>query len=205
MKYKHIIFDIDGTMLNTEPVLLKVLQELILDLQGKKVDISDLIFTSGIPGDIALKKLGFQDTETVNKLWNEAFLKKFHEVHLFDGIENVLKELDDKKINLGIITSKTHTEYKNDFLPFNIEHYFGTIICVDDVVEPKPSSESMIKYLQSNNISPNEALYIGDTPYDMQCAKNAGVDFGLAVWGCHSTEPIQADYYLSYPKDILSI
>lgn len=205
MRYKHIIFDIDGTMLNTEPVLLKVLQELILNLQNRKVEISDLVFTSGIPGNIALSKLGFEDPESINKLWNEAFLKRFHEVHLFEGIETLLKELHDKRVNLGIITSKTHIEYKNDFLPFRIDHFFGTVICVDDVIEPKPSSESMIKYLEQNQISPNEALYIGDTFYDMQCAKNVGVDFGLAVWGCHSNENIDADYYFNDPKDISSL
>lgn len=203
MKYKHIIFDIDGTMLNTEPVLLKVLQQIIRDLQKREVQISDLTFTSGIPGDVALKKLGFEDTESVNKLWNDLFLKSFGKVHLFVGIEDILKELYDKKVGLGIITSKTNVEYKNDFLPFGIDHYFGTIICVDDVTEPKPSPESMLKYLQSNGISPDEALYIGDTSYDMQCAKSAGVDFGLAVWGCHSAESIEADYHFKNPKEIL--
>ncbi len=48
-----------------------------------------------------------------------------------------------------------------------------------------------------------ETLFIGDTIYDMQCAQRAGVQFGLAVWGCRHTGNLRADYYFNAPADIL--
>lgn len=204
MKYQHIVFDIDGTMLDTEHVLLTILQEIVLELQNKRMDLSELAFTSGIPGDVALKQLGFDDPESVNKLWNDRFKENFHQVRIFEGIEAVLQQLTERNVTLGIITSKTHEEYRNDFLPFGLEKYFETIICVSDVQHPKPSPDSMFRYFELTGAAPEEVLYIGDTLYDMQCAKNAGADFALALWGATSRHD-GADYYLEQPQDILNI
>lgn len=204
MKYKHIIFDIDGTMLDTEQVLLKALQQIIFETQGRKVEKADLLFTSGIPGDIALKQLGFEETEEVNKAWNDRFKENFQDVRIFDGIVPLLDKLTKMGVHLGIITSKTHEEYKSDFLPFGLEKYFGTIICVDDVDRPKPSPDSMFKYFSLTGASPEETLYIGDTIYDMQCAKSAGADFGLSVWGAASRYE-GADYYFECTDEIFRL
>lgn len=204
MKYKHIVFDIDGTMLDTEHVLLDILQQIVLELQGRRVDRSELLFTSGIPGDVALKQLGFQDVKAVNDLWNDRFKENFNQVRLFDGVEAVLQELTRKGIPLGIITSKTHEEYNHDFRPFGLEKYFGTVICVSDVKHPKPSPESMLRYMELTGASAEEVLYIGDTQYDLQCAKNAGADFALALWGAASRYE-GADYYIEQPAAILNL
>lgn len=63
----------------------------------------------------------------------------------------------------------------------------------------------MLAYLNKTGVNPQEALYIGDTLYDRECAANAGVNFGLAVWGCHSIEQIHAIYYFETPKDLLNV
>ncbi|NDV68666.1 HAD family hydrolase [Dysgonomonas sp. 25] len=204
MKYKHIVFDIDGTMLDTEHVLLDVLQQVIFELQGRRVEQSELLFTSGIPGDVALRKLGFEDVAAVNDLWNERFKQHFHAVRLFDGIEAVLQKLQEASVTLGIITSKTHAEYEHDFLPFSLAKYFTTVICVSDVDHPKPSPDSMLKYMELTGANPREILYIGDTQYDMQCAKGAGADFALALWDAASRYE-GADYYLSQPEEIVAL
>lgn len=62
----------------------------------------------------------------------------------------------------------------------------------------------MFAYLKKAGISASDAIYIGDTIYDMQCARASEVAFGLAVWGCHHKEKIDADYYFDSPSDILT-
>jgi phosphoglycolate phosphatase-like HAD superfamily hydrolase len=47
-----------------------------------------------------------------------------------------------------------------------------------------------------------DAIYIGDTAYDMKCASGAGVDFALALWGCNSPDHIKAAYYFKTPEEI---
>ena len=106
---------------------------------------------------------------------------------------------------LGIVTSKTRNEYTADFAaPFALSGYFSTVICVEDAPRPKPFPEPLLAYLNVSDINAGDAVYIGDTVYDSQCAKNAGLDFGLAAWGNAAAQGIPADYIFKSPVDVLS-
>lgn len=205
MEYKHIIFDIDGTMLDSAYADLTALQKVVFELQNRKYPISDLHFALGIPGEVALKQLGVNEVLIANQLWNSYMQQLSWTMTLFDGMVELLAELKNRGVKLGIVTSKNKKEFYNDFVPFGIDIYFGIVVTVEDSVAPKPSPEPMLTYLNRAGIEPQEALYIGDTLYDRECAVNAGVDFGLAIWGCHSVEQICATHYFETPKEILNI
>ena len=105
---------------------------------------------------------------------------------------------------MGIVTSKTREEFKQDFSHFNISHYFKTIVCADDTQRHKPNAAPLLKYLEISKADCRQTLYIGDSKYDSMCAENAGIDFALAVWGSRQTS-IKADYFLKNPMDLLSL
>lgn len=197
-----IIFDVDGTLLDTEHAVLNSLQDTIVELKGEKLELPELSFALGIPGEVALKRVGGIDVEAGNNLWNNNLSTYSHTLKLFDNIEAIIKELKSKGYKLGIITSKTREEYLNDFVPFGLDRYFDTVICVDDSTHPKPHPDPILKYLEVSRTKREEVIYIGDTAYDMQCALGAGVTFGLALWGCHSLKNIRADYYFNAPEEI---
>jgi len=205
MKYNHIIFDIDGTMLDSAYADLTALQKVLLELKHENYPIEDLHFALGIPGEVALRQLKVEDVSVANRLWNKYMTKLAHTMKLFDGIKELLMELQSRGVRLGIITSKNRKELQNDFVPFGIHVFFDTIITVEDSSAPKPSPEPMLAYLNKAEVKSCEVLYIGDTLYDRDCAVNAGVDFGLAMWGCNSVEQIDATYYFKTPNEILQV
>ncbi len=198
-----VIFDVDGTLLDTEHAVLSALQDTLVELKGEKPEFPELAFAMGLPGDATLRQLGVGDVDAGNVLWNKNILKHFHTISLFDGIEDVVKDLHARGYRLGIITSKDRREFQQDFVPFGLAGYFDTVICVDDAARPKPFSDPMLKYLERSGTKKEEAVYIGDTVNDMLCAADAKVKFGLAAWGCRSLEGIRADYYFDSPGDIL--
>lgn len=200
---KHIVFDIDGTLINTENAVLMALQDTILEVTNSKIELRDLRFALGIPGEVTLHKLGIKDVHNTNLKWNDYVKKYSYTISIFDGIIFVLKELSEKGFKLGIITSKNKTEYQNDFMPFGLAQYFNTVICVEDAVLPKPSPDPMLKYIEVTGVNKDEILYIGDTIYDYQCAKSADVAFGLALWGCSSVKHIYATHFFATPRDII--
>ncbi|MDR2917707.1 MAG: HAD family hydrolase [Tannerella sp.] len=159
---KSVVFDIDGTLLDSEYADLNSLKETIYELKKEQVELSELTFALGIPGEVALKKLGIDDTKNGIHIWNNYMAKYSHTIKLYEGVENVIKELKSRGYKLGIITSKNKNEYKNDFAPLGLDHYFDTIIRVEDSNRPKPSPDPMLKYLELSETKKEEAIYIGD-------------------------------------------
>ncbi len=205
MNYKHIIFDIDGTMLNTETADMLATQETFFQLAGEKRELDEFRFSFGIPNSVVFPRLGIEDVEKASLIWADNYRKYHSSLRLFDGIEEVLKELKKRRYILGIVTSKSRREFSADFATFGLEHLFGTVICVDDSPRPKPHPDPILEYLERSDAKKPETVYIGDTVYDEQCAHSAGIDFALAVWGTHNREEIKADYFLETPLEILNL
>lgn len=204
MKFKHIVFDVDGTLIDSETAVLKSLQKTLQE-EGIKKSLEELKFSLGIPGRDALLILKINDLERVEEKWMKNVTIYADEITLFDGVKQVIQELKYKNFKLGIITSKTKEEYNTDFIKFDIHSYFDLVICTDDTIKHKPDGEPMEKYIEITGASKEEIIYIGDSIYDMQCSKNAGVNSALALWGAHNPEKIESNYKLKYPKDILDI
>lgn len=203
--YPCIIFDVDGTIINTEKAVIGSLQRTLKEVSGRDYGHDELTFVLGIPGSTALPRLGIRNVEEVNEIWN-GYMKEYHaDIHIYPKIDFVLKTLQDAKIMTGIVTSKTRQELQDDFVPFGLMKYLSYIVTADDTLKHKPNPEPIQKFLEISDVSKSEAIYIGDTVYDRMCAEDAGVAFALAAWGAPSPGDIDAKYKLNDPMDILKL
>jgi HAD superfamily hydrolase (TIGR01549 family) len=202
--YKTVIFDIDGTLIDTEHAVLSSLQKMLNDDYGKYYTFEELHFVLGIPGAQSLPQLGISDIASANERWNVYMKGFFWSVKVFDGVAEVLSSLADHKVCTGIVTSKTREELRSDFIPFGLMKYLSFIVCADDTDEHKPNPKPILKFLEIANAEPKTSVYIGDTDYDFQCARSAGIDFGLALWGS-KTPDVMAQHKLAKPADIIQL
>lgn len=205
MKYTHVVFDVDGTLLDSEDAILLSFQKALFTVQGKMYPIEELYFALGIPGYDALEQMKVDHIDEILHLWGDLEQKFAYTLKLFDGITPTLSQLKKEKVKLGIITSRTREEFQSAFSPLGLNSYFEHIICAEDSAEHKPNAGPMLKYLELTQTDKKEVLYIGDSVYDCDCAKGAGVDFALALWGCRVPEKIYPVYALKQPQDILSL
>ena len=111
MKYKHFVFDVDGTLLDSGYAVLRAWQDTLLEIQHRAYETSELTFVLGIPGDVSLRKLGVKDVESASQLWTRNFLKYSSANKLFDGVTDMLVKLSEKGYKLGIVTSKAYPEF----------------------------------------------------------------------------------------------
>jgi len=203
--YNYIIFDVDGTLLDTEIAVLSSLQKLVSEELNKNYSFEELRFALGIPGEVALNKLGITNILECSEKWNVYLKEYFHNVKIFDDIKESLVKLNEMGVSIGIVTSKTKEEFLNDFVPFGLSNYFKLVVCADDTEKHKPNPEPLLKFIELSEVDKSEAIYIGDTKYDLDCALGAGIDFALALWGAKSSIGIDANYILENPKQILEL
>ncbi|TQS75121.1 HAD family hydrolase [Ornithinibacillus gellani] len=203
--FNYLIFDVDGTILDTEAAILKSLQH-VLASEGKEYQTEELRFALGIPGKETLRRLHVTDVERVHSKWSNTVLAFSKEVQVFKEIEEILTDLFNKHVKMGIVTSKTQQEMKDEFAPFGLNDFFQFTINADDTENHKPYPDPLLACLDGLDASQHDAIYIGDSIYDMQCAKSAGVKFALALWGAKTVEGFEsADFILENPKDILTL
>ncbi|WP_256760500.1 HAD family hydrolase [Cohnella sp. WQ 127256] len=203
--YTCIIFDVDGTIINTEKAVIGSLQKTLKEVTGREYGHDELTFVLGVPGSTALPMLGIHNVDEINDKWNGYMKEYYGDIHIYEGIDSVLKTLNEAKMMTGIVTSKTNQELEEDFVPFGLMDLLPFRVTADDTLKHKPNPEPILKFLELSGANKSEAIYIGDTVYDRDCAAAAGVDFALAAWGAHSPDEIEARYKFNEPVDILKL
>lgn len=201
--FKCVVFDVDGTLVDTGEAIIASLQKVLREDLGQEYEPAELAFAFGIPGAVTLSRLGVKNIDASLDKWLKYMSEFSDTVKVFEGIADCLSLIRERNVKLGIVTSKTWNEFNCDFVPLGLREYFDYVVCADDTQKHKPYPEPLLKLLQLSGLKPEDIIYIGDTKYDMECAKGAGVSFGLALWGAKSTEGFEAYCVLNKPCDIL--
>jgi HAD superfamily hydrolase (TIGR01549 family) len=202
--YSFIIFDVDGTLIDTEKAVEESYRCAVFEQTGRQLTGEDISKAYGIPTVHAFERLGVDDVDGACRIYYDCLFKAFKKVKPFEGVAEMLAEVKRLGLGSGIVTSRNRAEVANDLSLQSLLKYIGHVICVEDTQKHKPDAEPVLKLLEVAGRDRSEAVYLGDTYYDYMCAKNAGVRFALAAWGASRTDGIVADYVLEKPWDIIT-
>ena len=211
---KAVLFDLDGTLLDSAPDLVATLNHLRAGLGLSALPVDDLRhFVSR--GAIGLIKAGMPpcDDETL-AAWRSSFLDHYQEnsfVHSrpFDGIELVLSELADRGIPWGIVTNKMEYLTRPILEKAGWSSLVSAVICGDTVTHSKPHPEPVLTACKMIGVNPESTLMVGDDLRDVEAGKSAGsrTAFVLYGYGDHESQfdIVGETELINTPEEVLDL
>ena len=198
------MFDIDACLIDSAPNLILTLERAVADTGGGHHPPEYLRKMLGLPSSALDDLFTLPDWELTLRTWSKYYAPLAGENKPFEGIHTLLSAIQNAGLPLGVATSQGRDLFEDHFHKYGLAHYFDLAVCADDVANPKPAADPLLYAADHFGIHPAEILFLGDAPYDMQCAAAAGAKGALAVWGTTDVT-IAADYYPPTPLDVLPI
>ena len=211
-KNKVVLFDLDGTLINSGLSFLKIVNEL-KEKEGQSSVDFEIVRKYSSRGATLVLKNSFPDAseDKISSLKSE-FLSKYKKIMTsnivkYDGVDALLEHLAAKKVKWGIVTNKSAIYTMPIVEKLNWHKLTDAIICPEDLNKAKPSPEGIFRGLELLDGDPKQSYYIGDHQRDIETAHNAGVISIACTYGYHETDPISwnADHIVQKPSDIMEI
>lgn len=204
-----IIFDWDGTLVDSISRIVSSLQYASLEGLGKAVSAQQARDVIGLGLVEAISRLHpGQPTHTLVPVI-EAY--KHHYLHLnqteaplFNGVLKMLQELHDRQFILAIATGKSHRGLQHAFEEHPVADFFSAVRCASHYPS-KPDPEMLLDILRTFNTPAEQALMIGDSIHDLEMAKNAGVDAIGVTHGVHNETTLMQHQPLYCLNDVTKL
>jgi len=184
LRYDAVLYDFDGTLVDTVPMILSCFHKAFMEVTGHTEDEVFLLSTIGLP--LAYAFSGY-DPAVQESLYNEYQKENARiistSVHVFDGVMEGLELLRKMGVRQGVVTSKKRETALFSMKQFDMDPFFEVLITREDTEIHKPNPEPVFLAMQKMGISDfSRVLYIGDSVHDLRCAVNAGVDSAAVNW-----------------------
>ena len=206
---KYILFDFDGTLVNTNDVILASWQHTYRHYLGHEMPVDHITSCFGEPLLLTMERefpgVDPQESADVYRQFQLENADKL--VTIFPGIKELLADLKAAGYVLGIVTSRTRESALRYMDMFAITSYFSDLVTCDDTTVHKPNPEPILLAMSKLGASAEESIMIGDSPFDIKCANTAGVDSVMVNWRitCDETSVIddaKVDYWIHQPSDL---
>jgi pyrophosphatase PpaX len=211
VRYPYVLFDLDGTLIDSGPIILASMQHAVKAVLGREIPAEELAVAIGGQGLIA--QMRALDPTRVDELVDAYRVHNdpLHEtLEAFEGMLHVLSRLRDEGRRLGIVTSKRHrtVTLALERFPWLVE-YFDVVVAHDDTERHKPDPDPVLAGIERLGGEPATSAYVGDSPFDITAAKTAGAFAVGVTWGGLHTEDrlreAEPDALVHEPEELLDV
>ena len=206
-KFKGLFLDLDGTLINSGPMVFEVMKEVFQKHNLGPISKSTMAKFAGLPPKLFIDT--FNQDPKVDLMKEIVALENKHRALAppYPGVTSLITTLSDRGIPLAVISSSARLEMSLVKKSYEFAPLIDFWLSADEVHNHKPHPEGIQVALVYFEIPADNILFVGDTVYDIEAGKSAGVSTGAALWGGHNQETLSAsspDYKFLKPSQILT-
>jgi phosphoglycolate phosphatase len=210
MKYLAVVFDLDGTIMDSRGSILTALRDTVEDFSLPENAYAKGAALIGQPLENMLEAMGVTDMKKGFEVYRKHYYEYLIDERPYPGVVNMLEAIHGRAL-LSVATNKGTTSSRIILKNNKLLNKFDVIVTVDEAAA-KPDTAMLDMILghyagEGKNLEPADVLIVGDSPTDMKFAANCGADGAFATWGffpdgCNGCKPA---YVLKKPGDLVGI
>ena len=211
MRFRIVLFDLDGTLIDSGPIILASMQHSVRTVLGREIPPEELGLTIGGQGIVAqMQAIDADRADDLVEAYKEHNDGLHETLEAFDDLLEILPRLTAEGRRLGIVTAKRHRTVALALERFPaLKDQFEVVVAHEDTDRHKPDPDPVLLAIERLDGKPAQAVYVGDSPFDIGAAKAAGV-YAVAVgWGgIHPDARLLAeapDAFVRTPEELLGV
>lgn len=210
--FKYVFFDFDGTLIDTNEIIVKCLNFVSSKYNGRELNDRELTGILGKPLEIQMKEICESRYEELTLDYKSMYRSLRDEMTTeFSGITDMLKAIRCSGVKVAIISNKGTSGINHGIEKFSLSEYIDYVVSSEDVILKKPHPEGIYKamaYLGLGEEDKKDIVFVGDSIHDIECGKNAGLKTVLVGWTIMDKEVLlksEPDYVAKDSKDLEKI
>ena len=207
-KVRGLLFDLDGTLIDTEELILSSARH-----------ATECVFGEPFPDDVLRHNIGMPLRQQMHEYAPghvDELLAAYREhnervhddlIREYPGTDEALRALAGAGYRMGIVTSKSRPVAQRGIDFFGLGHFFEFVVGFEDTMIHKPEAEPVLEGARRLGLSAGECVYVGDSPHDMAAGKAAGATTVAAMWGPFPDRVLDPGPDLAIPRlhDLLGV
>lgn len=212
--YDPVLFDLDGTVVDSVELIRASFRHATQAVLGEVLPDEEIMRYVGQPLMAQMRQLSREHAQDLYDVYREHNHRVHDElIRAYEGVEAMLSALHEHGRHVGLVTSKSRDTTAMAFRAVGLQEHFDVVVTASDTASHKPSPEPLLLCLvklagMGAPAQPEGAIYIGDSPFDIQAGRAAGMATAAVTWGIFdraALEEAKPDYVLERPGDIVRL
>jgi pyrophosphatase PpaX len=207
--FDPVLFDLDGTLVDTVELIVKSFRHATRTVLGRELPDEHILAGVGRPLRVQMESLSREHADELYDVYREYNHRRHDElIRGYEGIDEVLEALHAAGRRLGIVTSKSRDTTQMAFRAVGLAGHFDAVVTAGDTQAHKPDPEPLRLCLEMLGRPSERAIYVGDSPYDIQAGAAAGMTTAAVAWGVFGRETLleaRPDFWLEHPGELVDL